>query len=76
MIFLYLSRGSNEEKGTLSPFREQDIYLPIANVARIMKYSVPQNGKVCGSFLLLGWNINKALKAVFRGSLVVKNGPF
>jgi len=39
-------RGSNEEKGTLSPFREQDIYLPIANVARIMKYSVPQNGKI------------------------------
>lgn len=27
-------------------FREQDIYLPIANVARIMKNAVPQTGKV------------------------------
>ncbi|TNN33519.1 Nuclear transcription factor Y subunit beta [Liparis tanakae] len=27
-------------------FREQDIYLPIANVARIMKNAVPQTGKI------------------------------
>nr|CAB3264316.1 NFYB [Phallusia mammillata] len=29
-----------------SPFREQDIYLPIANIARIMKNAVPANGKI------------------------------
>uniref|UniRef100_A0A8C4CJR1 Transcription factor CBF/NF-Y/archaeal histone domain-containing protein n=1 Tax=Denticeps clupeoides TaxID=299321 RepID=A0A8C4CJR1_9TELE len=27
-------------------FREQDIYLPIANVARIMKNGIPQTGKI------------------------------
>uniref|UniRef100_H2ZBH5 Nuclear transcription factor Y subunit beta n=1 Tax=Ciona savignyi TaxID=51511 RepID=H2ZBH5_CIOSA len=38
------ARSQNElNKG---PFREQDIYLPIANVARIMKNSVPSNGKI------------------------------
>ncbi|XP_078484567.1 transcription factor protein [Ciona intestinalis] len=36
-------RPSNEQKGQ---FREQDIYLPIANVARIMKNAVPSNGKI------------------------------
>ncbi|CBY19640.1 unnamed protein product [Oikopleura dioica] len=28
------------------PFREQDIFLPIANVARIMKNAIPANGKI------------------------------
>merc|ERR1711953_1537110 len=28
------------------PYREQDIFLPIANVARIMKNSIPPNGKI------------------------------
>ena len=32
--------------GSKENFREQDIYLPIANVARIMKNAVPQTGKV------------------------------
>ncbi len=32
--------------GSKDHFREQDIYLPIANVARIMKNAVPQTGKV------------------------------
>ncbi|TRY90909.1 hypothetical protein DNTS_024685, partial [Danionella cerebrum] len=31
--------------GSKDNLREQDIYLPIANVARIMKNSVPQTGK-------------------------------
>ncbi|KAG9329621.1 hypothetical protein JZ751_003456 [Albula glossodonta] len=31
--------------GSKDNFREQDIYLPIANVARIMKSAVPQTGK-------------------------------
>lgn len=30
----------------LSPLREQDRFLPIANVARIMKNSVPKSGKI------------------------------
>ena len=35
-----------EGNGSKENFREQDIYLPIANVARIMKNAVPQTGKV------------------------------
>jgi len=35
-----------QEPINTTPYREQDIYLPIANVARIMKNSVPQNGKI------------------------------
>uniref|UniRef100_A0A672RGB9 Nuclear transcription factor Y subunit beta-like n=1 Tax=Sinocyclocheilus grahami TaxID=75366 RepID=A0A672RGB9_SINGR len=35
-------------------FREQDIYLPIANVARIMKNAIPQTGKVIlGNFKIV-----------------------
>ncbi|XP_043943770.1 nuclear transcription factor Y subunit beta [Protopterus annectens] len=34
---------SNESKES---FREQDIYLPIANVARIMKNAIPTTGKI------------------------------
>lgn len=36
----------SSNKNDKSVYREQDIYLPIANVARIMKNSVPQNGKI------------------------------
>ncbi|ROL52578.1 Nuclear transcription factor Y subunit beta [Anabarilius grahami] len=32
--------------GSKDNFREQDIYLPIANVARIMKNAIPQTGKI------------------------------
>ena len=38
---------SAHEPSNAVPYREQEIYLPIANVARIMKNSVPHNGKVC-----------------------------
>lgn len=34
------------EPGEGEPLREQDRFLPIANVARIMKKSVPKNGKI------------------------------
>ena len=34
------------DKGSMSPLREQDRFLPIANVARIMKTSIPKTGKV------------------------------
>lgn len=36
--------------GCKDNLREQDIYLPIANVARIMKNAIPQTGKVRVSF--------------------------
>lgn len=38
--------GDHDDGGIKENFREQDIYLPIANVARIMKNAVPQTGKV------------------------------
>ncbi len=41
--------GLNEHEdgnGSKDNLREQDIYLPIANVARIMKIAIPQTGKV------------------------------
>lgn len=41
------SLNDHEEGGVKENYREQDIYLPIANVARIMKNAVPQTGKVC-----------------------------
>lgn len=38
--------NDHDDGGIKENFREQDIYLPIANVARIMKNAVPQTGKV------------------------------
>lgn len=29
-----------------TPLREQDRFLPIANIAKIMKRAIPENGKV------------------------------
>lgn len=40
--------NDHDDSGLKENFREQDIYLPIANVARIMKNAVPQTGKVRG----------------------------
>jgi len=34
-------------KGPGQPLREQDRFLPIANVAKIMKRAIPETGKVC-----------------------------
>lgn len=43
----HLGSGDNEEElKDQEPLREQDRFLPIANVARIMKKSIPQNGKI------------------------------
>ncbi|XP_006004191.1 nuclear transcription factor Y subunit beta isoform X2 [Latimeria chalumnae] len=36
----------DETNGSKESFREQDIYLPIANVARIMKNAIPPTGKI------------------------------
>ncbi|KAL7136581.1 hypothetical protein ABFS83_10G040000 [Erythranthe nasuta] len=41
--------GSHDSGGDLSPrsgFREQDRFLPIANISRIMKKALPANGKI------------------------------
>ncbi|XP_067683633.1 nuclear transcription factor Y subunit beta-like [Haliotis asinina] len=40
------SGEGDEETKTDEPLREQDRFLPIANVARIMKKSIPPNGKI------------------------------
>jgi len=43
------TEGSAHEDGEQSsdePLREQDRFLPIANVARIMKKSIPKSGKI------------------------------
>ncbi|XP_013414677.1 nuclear transcription factor Y subunit beta [Lingula anatina] len=48
----YLQGGTDaedslrEDKGSEEPLREQDRFLPIANVARIMKKAVPKMGKI------------------------------
>lgn len=38
----------SQESGNQSPisFREQDRFLPIANIGRLMKKAIPQNGKI------------------------------
>uniref|UniRef100_A0A452SPC9 Nuclear transcription factor Y subunit beta n=1 Tax=Ursus americanus TaxID=9643 RepID=A0A452SPC9_URSAM len=51
VIFISLdtedSMNDHEDtNGSKESFREQDIYLPIANVARIMKNAIPQTGKI------------------------------
>lgn len=48
-MFLDTEDSMNDHEdtnGSKESFREQDIYLPIANVARIMKNAIPQTGKV------------------------------
>lgn len=40
------ARVDGDGEHNKEPFREQDIYLPIANVARIMKNAIPHNGKI------------------------------
>lgn len=66
MILLLLdtedSMNDHEDtNGSKESFREQDIYLPIANVARIMKNAIPQTGKVTpsqqGLNSLYGWGM-------------------
>ncbi|KAK3101964.1 hypothetical protein FSP39_007674 [Pinctada imbricata] len=43
-----LGAGDNDDeaRGDNEPLREQDRFLPIANVARIMKKSIPKSGKI------------------------------
>lgn len=38
---------NNSDSGSKNaPLREQDRFLPIANIAKIMKRAIPENGKV------------------------------
>lgn len=38
----------NDGPSKHAPLREQDRFLPIANIAKIMKRAIPDNGKVSG----------------------------
>jgi len=38
--------SSNDQYSKSLPLREQDRFLPIANVAKIMKRAIPENGKI------------------------------
>ncbi|KAK4782021.1 hypothetical protein SAY86_016123 [Trapa natans] len=40
------SRGGRDGTGDLSSLKEQDRFLPIANVSRIMKKALPSNAKI------------------------------
>ncbi|KAJ8301765.1 hypothetical protein KUTeg_020752 [Tegillarca granosa] len=40
------AENEDEPRGSDEPLREQDRFLPIANVARIMKKSIPKSGKI------------------------------
>ncbi|KAJ3225446.1 hypothetical protein HK099_006817 [Clydaea vesicula] len=41
-----MSKGMNQVNEEFEELREQDRYLPIANVARIMKRALPENAKI------------------------------
>lgn len=45
-----------------APLREQDRFLPIANIAKIMKRAIPENGKV---------SMNVSIHPSFGGVLTV-----
>lgn len=38
--------NNSDSGGKNAPLREQDRFLPIANIAKIMKRAIPDNGKV------------------------------
>ncbi|XP_022302318.2 nuclear transcription factor Y subunit beta-like [Crassostrea virginica] len=40
------TENDDDNRGDNEPLREQDRFLPIANVARIMKKSIPKTGKI------------------------------
>lgn len=45
----FLEEENNSDSncgGKHAPLREQDRFLPIANIAKIMKKAIPDNGKV------------------------------
>ncbi|KAM3961626.1 nuclear factor Y-box B [Aphomia sociella] len=38
--------NNSDSNGASKPLREQDRFLPIANIAKIMKRAIPENGKI------------------------------
>ncbi|XP_026751196.1 uncharacterized protein LOC113511697 isoform X2 [Galleria mellonella] len=38
--------NNSDSNGAGKPLREQDRFLPIANIAKIMKRAIPENGKI------------------------------
>lgn len=47
------SEDSDDHHSKNAPLREQDRFLPIANIAKIMKRAIPENGKVCHRLCLV-----------------------
>lgn len=45
------NNSDSNSGGKNVPLREQDRFLPIANIAKIMKRAIPENGKVNSSHL-------------------------
>lgn len=49
-MWIFLDGQSDDSGGAgmkqCAPLREQDRFLPIANIAKIMKKAIPENGKV------------------------------
>ncbi len=64
--------GDGDEVAQVSePLREQDRFLPIANVARIMKKSIPTTGKVQSAIdTMLSFTV---LVKIFKSYLGKKN---
>lgn len=51
------SEDSDEPQGSrTAPLREQDRFLPIANIAKIMKRAIPENGKVFDYKIILDFH--------------------
>lgn len=44
--FIEECSDDSDEPSRNAPLREQDRFLPIANIAKIMKRAIPENGKV------------------------------
>ncbi|XP_023936895.1 uncharacterized protein LOC112045065 [Bicyclus anynana] len=40
------NNSDSNDRGKNAPLREQDRFLPIANIAKIMKRAIPENGKI------------------------------
>lgn len=47
LYLCFSDEENNSDSGSKNaPLREQDRFLPIANIAKIMKRAIPENGKV------------------------------
>lgn len=56
--------SDDQHQSKNAPLREQDRFLPIANIAKIMKRAIPENGKViCLHFTC--FQANKLLRVDF-----------